>query len=77
MSELLFALGQAKNVTVGNSDQAKITNMHTQLHNVMSEEAHLTLSQFQLLLNIIKSENVHLYMYDDLHAQMNLLFKCN
>lgn len=42
MSELLFALGRAKNVIVGNSDEGEITDMYIQLHNVISADTHLT-----------------------------------
>lgn len=71
MSELLFALAQVKNVIVGNCDEGEITDMYIQLHDVMSEDTHLTDSQSHLL-NFIKSENVRLRMWNESDYQVNV-----
>lgn len=53
MSELHCALGQGRDVTVVNSGEGEITNIRAQLE-VMSENAHLTVSQFHLTHKIRK-----------------------
>lgn len=53
VTELHFALGQVQHVI---TDEGEITNMYIKLHDVRGSTA----LQFQLLLNILASENVRL-----------------